>query len=198
LVKKYPEGAGFLIPQSGSFSWDAYQFLKDNGYRRSKLVDDFLKETFVARDKYYYYSQRDVYENALANATSDSERKRINEAWKGWSSEFKNERPLLQEEFANSAANNVKRQASYDDLKRMLNETKLSDPTSNSLRKMIKIYEEYLYSKDNVYNSRSDRDIKVREILRESALQQLKDIAVTNANAKSAFDVLFSNFLRED
>jgi len=198
LVKKYPEGAGFLIPQSGTFSWDAYQFLKDNGYRRSKLVDDFLKESFVAKDKYYYYSQRDVYENALKNVTSDSERKRINESWKVWSTEFKSERPLLQEEFANSASNNIKRQASYDDLKRMLNETKLSDPTSNSLRKMIGIYEQYLYSKDNVYNSRSDRDIKVRDILRESTLQQLKDIAVTNANAKSAFDVLFSNFLRED
>jgi hypothetical protein len=177
LVKQYPEGAGFLIPQSGTFSWDAYQFLKDNGYRRSKLVDDFLKESFVARDKYYYYSQRDVYENALKNAPSDSERKRINAAWKTWSTEFKSERPLLQEEFANSAANNIKRQASYDDLKRMLSEQKLSDPASNSLRKMIGIYEEYLYSKDNVYNSRSDRDIKVREILRESTLQQLKDIA---------------------
>jgi hypothetical protein len=198
LVNKYPEGAGFLIPQSGQFSWDAYQFLKDNGYRETKLVGDFLKETFVSKDKYYYYSQRDVYEDALANAASDSERKRINEAWRNWSKEFKDTRPLLQEEFANSAANNIKRQASYDDLKRMLNETGLSTPTAGKLRKMITIYEEYLYSKDNVYNSRSDRDIKVREILRESTLQQLKDIAETDANAKGAFEVLFSNFLRED
>jgi len=80
----------------------------------------------------------------------------------------------------------------------MLNETGLSTPTAGKLRKMITIYEEYLYSKDNVYNSRSDRDIKVREILRESTLQQLKDIAETDANAKGAFEVLFSNFLRED
>jgi hypothetical protein len=63
---------------------------------------------------------------------------------------------------------------------------------------MIKIYDEYLYSKDNIYNSRSDRDIKVREIIRESTLQQLKDIAKTDANAKSLFEVIFSNFLRED
>lgn len=198
LVRKYPEGAGFLIPQSGEFSWDAYEFLKDNGYRETKLVGDFLKETFVSKDKYYFYSQRDVYESALAKATSDSERKRINEAWKNWSKEFKDTRPLLQEEFANSAANNVKRMASYDDLKRMLSETGLSTPTTNKLRKMISIYEDYLYSKDNVYNSRSDRDIKVRDILRESTLQQLKDIAETDANAKGAFEVLFSNFLRED
>lgn len=198
LVKKYPEGAAFLIPQSGEFSWDAYEFLKDNGYRETKLVGDFLKETFVSRDKYYYYSQEDVYQNALANATSDSERKRINEAWRAWAKDFKSTRPLLQEEFASSAANNIKRQAAYDDLKRMLDQTGISTPTTNKFRQMIKIYDEYLYSKDNVYNSRSDRDIKVREILRESTLQQLKDIAVTDANAKSLFEVIFSNFLRED
>jgi hypothetical protein len=197
LVNRYPEGAAFLIPQSGEFSWDAYQFLKDNGYRETKLVGDFLKETFVSRDKYFFYTQQDKYEAALANAGTDSERKRINESWRAWSKNFKSTRPLLQEEFANSAANNIKRQTAYNDLKRMLNETGISTPTTNKLRQMIKIYEEYLYSKDNIYNSMSDRDIKVRDIIRESTLQQIKDIAKTDANAKGAFDVLFSNFLRE-
>ena len=198
LVNQYPEGAAFLIPQSGEFSWDAYEFLKDNGYRETKLVGDFLKETFVSRDKYYYYSQEDVYQNALANASSDSQRKRINESWRAWAKDFKSTRPLLQEEFASSAANNIKRQAAYGDLKRMLDETGINTPTTNKFRQMIKIYDEYLYSKDNVYNSRSDRDIKVRDILRESTLQQLKDIAKTDANAKSLFEVIFSSFLRED
>jgi len=95
LVAKYPEGAGFLIPQSGTFSWDAYQFLKDNGFRKTKLVDDFLKESFVAKDKYFYYTQRDKYEAALENAGSDSERKRINNAWRNWSSDFKSARPFI-------------------------------------------------------------------------------------------------------
>ena len=197
LVNKYPEGSAFLIPQSGEFSWDAYEFLKDNGYRETKLVGDFLKETFVSTDKYFFYTQQDRYEAALANAGTDSDRKRLNESWRAWSKDFKATRPLLQEEFANSAANNIKRQAAYDDLKRMLNETGISTPATNKLRQMIKIYEEYLYSKDNIYNSRSDRDIKVRDIIRESTLQQLKDIAKTDANAKGAFNVLFSNFLRE-
>lgn len=197
LVKQYPEGAAFLIPQSGEFSWDAYEFLKDNGYRETKLVGDFLKETFVSRDKYFFYTQQDRYEAALAGAASDSERKKINESWRVWSKDFKATRPLLQEEFASSAANNIKRQAAYNDLKRMLDETGISTPTTNKFRQMIKIYEEYLYSKDNIYNSRSDRDIKVRDILRESTLQQIKDIAKTDANAKSLFEVIFSNFLRE-
>ncbi len=198
LVAKYPEGAGFLIPQSGTFSWDAYQFLKDNGFRKTKLVDDFLKESFVSKDKYFYYTQRDKYEAALENAGSDSERKRINNAWRVWSGDFKSARPLLQEEFANSASNNIKRQASYGDLKRLLNESGINNPATKALRSMVNIYEEYLFTKDNVYNSRSERDIRSREFIRESTLEQLKDIARTNPNAKGAFEVLFSNFLRED
>ncbi len=110
LIKKYPEGAAFLMPQSGTFSWEAYQFLKDNGYRETKLVGDFLKETFVAKSKQFYYIQRDKYEEALQNVGTDRERKQLNEAWDAWSKEFKQTRPLLQEEFANSAANNVNKQ----------------------------------------------------------------------------------------
>ncbi len=86
--------------------------------------------------------------------------------------------------FANSASNNIKRQASYGDLKRLLNESGVNNPATKALRKMVNIYEEYLFTKDNVYNSRSERDIRSREFIRESTLEQLKDIARTNPNAK--------------
>ena len=197
LISQYPEGASFLIPQSGTFTWESYEFLKDNGYRETKLVGDFLKETFVAKSKQWYYTQRDKYEKALEKAPTDYERKRLNEAWRTWSSEFTKTRPLLAEEFANSAANNVKRRASYEDLKRMLNETNISSPAANKMRQMIQIYENYRVQKDTVYNSNSESDIKARDILRESTLSQLQDIAATDANAAGAYEVLFSNFLRE-
>ena len=134
----------------------------------------------------------------LESAGSDDRRRRLNTAWRAWSGEFKSARPLLQEEFANSASNNIKRQASYEDLKRLLNESGINNKTTKSLKNMVNIYEEYLYNKDNVYNSRSERDIRSREFIRESTLEQLKDIARKNPNAKGAFEVLFSSFLRED
>ena len=198
LVNKHPEGAAFLIPQSGTFSWDAYEFLKDNGYRESKLVGDFLQESFVAKAKYFYYEQRDKYEKALENAFSDTERRRINEAWSAWASEYKAARPLLQQEFAESAANNIKRMNAYTDLKNMLADTSINTQPAQKLRQMVNVYEEYLNLVNNVYITRSERDVKARDILKESTLSQLKDIAETDANARSAFNVLFSNFLRED
>ena len=197
LVSKYPEGAAFLIPQSGTFTWEAYQFLKDNGYRENKLVGDFLKETFVARSKQWFYTQRDKYETALENAATDYERKRLKDAWDTWSKDFKNTRPLLQEEFANAAANNVKRMNAYSDLKKMLNEQNIQSPSANIIRQMIRTYESFLIQKDTVYNSQSESDIKARDFLRQSTLSQLKDLAANDANAAGVFEILFSNFLRE-
>jgi len=198
LIKKYPEGAAFLMPQSGTFSWEAYQFLKDNGYRENKLVGDFLKESFVAKSKQFYYTQRDKYEEALQGAGTDRERKRINEIWDAWAKEFKQTRPLLQEEFANSAANNIKRMAAYTDLKTMLDETNIVSPATSSIRRMVQLYEDYKLQIDTVYNSRSESDINARELLRTATLSQLQDIAATNPNASGVYDILFSNFLRED
>lgn len=196
LLRAFPEGAGFLIPQDGKFTWDAYQFLKDNGYRQNKLVGDYLKEIFVSNDKQYFYTQQDVYESALASAASDTEKRRINAAWQAWSKEYKSTRPLLQEEFANSAANNIKRQAAYTDLKNMLEKTKINTPSANVLRQMVSIYENYLVAKDTMYNSQSQRDIQARDDMKASTLQQLKSLAETNPNANGAFNVLFANFLR--
>jgi hypothetical protein len=79
----------------------------------------------------------------------------------------------------------------------MLNETDIRNEATGKIRSMIGIYEEYLLAKDTVYNSRSERDVNARDVLRESTLAQLKTIAATNENAASVFATLFSNFLRE-
>ena len=196
LVDKYPEGAAFLIPQAGTFSWEAYQYLKDNGYRTNKLVGDFTKEIFVSRDKQYYYTQREDYEKTLENASSDTERARLKEIWSNWSSEYLKTRPLLREDFASAAVNRPKREAAYADLKRMLSETNINTKSANSIRRMISIYENYLIQRDTVYNSRSEQDSKAREMLQESTITQLEDIAATDSNAREAYYTLFSNFLR--
>lgn len=62
---------------------------------------------------------------------------------------------------------------------------------------MIALYESYKTQVDTVYNSRSQTDIASRDLLREGTISQLKQIANTDANARSVFDILFSNFLRE-
>jgi hypothetical protein len=197
LVKEFPEGAAFLMPQAGTFTWDAYEFLKDNGYRENKLVGDYLKQVFVARDKQFYYSEQDRYEAELTKARTDRERKRINDVWSAWSNEFRNTRPLLVQDFAEAAVNQPKREAAYEDLKKLVFSGKVNNPATSAIRQMINLYEDYLIQKDTVYNSMSEVDIKARGVLRETTMRTIEDIALTNANAKGVYDVLFYNFLRE-
>ncbi len=115
-----------------------------------------------------------------------------------WSKEFKQTRPLLQEEFANSAANNIKRMNAYTDLKRMLDETNIISPATSAIRRMVQLYENYKLQIDTVYNTRSEADINARDILRTATLAEMQDIAATNQNASGVYDILFSNFLRGD
>jgi hypothetical protein len=42
LVNKYPQGSAFLIPNTGEFTYDAYQTLMNEGYRQKKLIGDYL------------------------------------------------------------------------------------------------------------------------------------------------------------
>lgn len=195
LIKEFPEGAAFLMPQTGEFTWDAYEFLKDNGYRENKLVGDYLKEVFVARDKQFYYSEQDRYEAELAKANTDRERKRVNEIWQNWSREYRQTRPLLQQDFAEAAVNGPKRQNAYTDLKKLIGSGKVNNVATKTISNMIQIYENYLLQVDTVYNSMSETDIRARLVLRETTLRQLEDLALTNANAKGVYDVLFYNFL---
>jgi hypothetical protein len=197
LVKKYPEGSSFLIPQTGEFTFDAYKALKAEGYRQNKLVGDFLQEVFVSRSRQYYYEQQDIFENMLARTSSDEEKRKLREKWSVWSSEYRKTRPLFELDLAESASKSVVRKQSYEDMKRMLSETDINTPAANALRRMVNIYEDYRYNVNNVYNSRSERDVNIRKSLREAALIELKEVAATDANASSAFDVLFANFLRD-
>lgn len=197
LLRKYPEGAAYLMPQTGEFTFDAYKALKAEGFRENKLVGDFLQEVFVARSKQYYYEQRDVYEEQLSKAVTDGERKLLKQKWDGWSKEYTNTRPLLQLEFAESASNSLKRIQSYADLKRMLQSENINTPAAKALREMVQAYDEYEYYSSTVYNSRSEDDLRAREALKESTLLQLRQIAAKDPNASSAYDVLFAQFLRD-
>lgn len=197
LIKEYPEGSSYLIPQTGEFTFDAYKALKAEGFRQSKLVGDFMQEVFVSRSRQYYFEQRDTYESMLAQTSSDESKKKLREQWSEWSREYRAARPLLELDLAESASKVIERKQSYDDLKRMLNNTNIDTPAASALRRMVKIYDEYKYNVNTIYNSRSEKDVNIRKSLREAALIELREIASTDANASSAYDILFANFLRD-
>jgi hypothetical protein len=195
LVKKYPQGSAFLIPNTGEFTYDAYQTLMNNGYRQKKLIGDYLKEVSVAKDEQVYYSQKNIRDEALTGVVSDRQRVIINDNWQAWSKEFLAARPLLRMEFASAAENTIKRDAAFADLREMIAEPNLTGSTINRLRDMIREYDEYEILATTQYNSSSDRDIRIRKSYKESLRLRLQEIAAGDPSAVSTYSVLFSRLI---
>ena len=195
LVKAYPQGSAFLIPNTGEFTYDAYQTLMNNGYRQKKLIGDYLKEVSVAKDEQVYYGQKAVRDEALTGAFTDRERSIINDNWQSWSKEFLAARPLLRMEFASAAENTIKRDAAFADLREMIKQPNLTGSTINRLRDMVREYDDYQVLVTTQYNSSSDRDIRTRKSYKESLRLRLQEIAAGDPNATSTYSVLFSRLI---
>jgi len=195
LVKKYPQGSAFLIPNTGEFTYDAYQTLMNEGYRQKKLIGDYLKEVSVAKDEQLYYSQKAIRDEALTGAFTDRERTIVNDNWQMWSKEFLAARPLLRMEFASAAENTIKRDAAFADLREMIKEPNLTGPTISRLREMVREYDDYEIITTTQYNSSSDRDIRIRKSYKESLRLRLQEIAAGDPSATSTYSVLFSRLI---
>jgi hypothetical protein len=195
LVKKYPQGSAFLIPNTGEFTYDAYQTLMNEGYRQKKLIGDYLKEVSVAKDEQVYYSQKAIRDEALTGAFTDRERTIVNDNWQTWSKEFLAARPLLRMEFASAAENTIKRDAAFADLREMITEPNLTGPTISRLREMVREYDDYNILITTQYNSNSDRDIRIRKSYKESLRLRLQEVAAGDPSATSTYSVLFSRLI---
>jgi hypothetical protein len=195
LVKKYPQGSAFLIPNTGEFTYDAYQTLMNEGYRQKKLIGDYLKEVSVAKDEQVYYSQKAIRDEALTEVVSDRQRSIINDNWQTWSKEFLAARPLLRMEFASAAENTIKRDAAFTDLREMIKEPNLTGSTINRLRDMVREYDDYQTLVTTQYNSSSDRDVRIRKSYKESLRLRLQEIAAGDPSAVSTYSVLFSRLI---
>jgi hypothetical protein len=195
LVKKYPQGSAFLIPNTGEFTYDAYQTLMNEGYRQKKLIGDYLKEVSVAKDEQVYYSQKAIRDEALTGSFTDRERAIVNDNWQAWSKEFLAARPLLRMEFASAAENTIKRDAAFTDLREMIKEPNLTGTTINRLRDMVREYDDYNILVTTQYNSSSDRDIRIRKSYKESLRLRLQEIAAGDPSAVSTYSVLFSRLI---
>ncbi len=196
LLKKYPEAAAFLIPNIGKFSYDAYKTMMNEGFLDKKQVGDFLRETQIATDKQYYFQQRKDYLDTLATATSVDQKRMINQKWDNWSGQFMSVRPLLQTEFASGGASDVRREIAITDLRNMLtNEKNLpKTKTVSVLRQMLQAYDNFSAQYSSI-TDRTDEAQSRKNALQEGAKAQLQELANSNPNTKSAYDVLFASLI---
>jgi len=196
LFKKYPQGAAFLIPYEGDFSWDAYQTMRREGLRYSKRVDDYLREVQTASDLQVYYSNKENYESSLENSLSDFQRRQYREQWQAWSSDWKNTHPLIQEELAQGGQRAIERRNALTDLSTMLSDKSVAvqPKTRAALTEMLNVYNEYVDTKTR-YATFGSVGTTLSDSLLAATIARMKEIAAVNSNANSAYNVLFSRLL---
>ena len=196
LFKEYPQGAAFLIPHKGGYSWDAYKTMTDNGLRQNKTVSDFLREAQTAADMQVYYDRKNEYESNLEKVGTDFERTQLRNEFNNWATIFKAGRPLVQEELSQGGKKAIERMKALNDLQKMLNEKSAftaAPDTANKLKEMMDLYNSYKKTKDDLDNFNGSRFLA--NMNKEETIIKMRELATYNENTQSAYNVLFGRLL---
>jgi hypothetical protein len=195
LFKKYPQGAAFLMPHKGGFSWDAYKTMKDMGLKYNKRVDDYLREVQTAADLQTYYGKKNEYETNLETMPTDFERSMARKEFQDWAKIFKAGRPLVQEELAQGGQKAIQRQNAINDLRNMLNDKNVTVRGSiqKSLKNMLDLYDSFQMQKDALSNVSGTTNLV--SFMKDDTILQMRELAKKNENTKSAYNTLFASLL---
>jgi hypothetical protein len=198
LFKTYKEGAAFLIPNEGAFSYDAYRTMKTMGLRENKRVEDHLVEVQSAADAEIYYERKNKLDATLSNITDPQIRKIFRQQYNTWKDSFMAGRPMLEEYLGKGRERAVERNRALDDLTNMLDDSKFSNirpETQNVLRDMVNAYKGYVKQKQIFELTGGDREII--DLVKTSTLSRIKNLSTFNENTLTAYNSIFSRLLGE-
>lgn len=196
LLAKYPQGAAFLIPQAGEFDFNAYKLMFKEGLKQNKTLTDFVRQVSSAKDVQYYYSQKDAFDAQLQMTFSTDAKRQMRDQWQTWSDQFKNARPLLQEQLGQGGQKAIERVRAVDDLRKMLADPEIKTQlnTRGVLSQMLNKYDEYVNARDAISGS-SGRQQDYKDMLKANTKVAMQQLASQNANAQAAYDVLFARLM---
>ena len=196
MFKEFPEAAAFLIPHKGAFSFDAYRTMANMGLRKSKRVEDYLREVQTASDLQVYYTKRNEYEESLKFAGTDIGRRIAREQFNTWKDRFFAGRPLVAEELNQGAEKRIKTLQALDDLQKFLENPKYANirpDTQNVLREMNKAYVDFKTQQEIFELTGASKDLA--DTIKASTISRIKELSLYNENTQAAYDVLFGKLL---
>jgi hypothetical protein len=198
VLDKYKEAGAFLIPNAGTFDFNAYKLLFKSGLKVNKTLTDFVTEVSAAKDKQIYYSKKDEFDQQMSYTTSTAEKRMLRDQWQTWSSEFKGARPALQEELGAGSAKAIQRTRALDDLRNMLNDKSITanPKVQKNLKQMLDTYDNYVMQRDLSTFSASGNTQDYKDMLRLNAQTTLEAIAGKDSNALAAYNSLFAPLFR--
>ena len=198
LFNTYKEGAAFLIPHKGAFSWDAYRTMKSMGLRENKRVEDYLLEVQTAAGVQTYFDKKDEFDNSLAGILDPSVRKILRKQFNDWKDTFNAGQPLVEEYLGKGREKEIERVNALDDLSRMLDDPRFSSirpQTQGVLREMVQAYKDYRKQQEVFEITGGNAD--VIDIIKVGTLQRIRELSAFNENTQAAYMSIFSRLLGE-
>ena len=196
LFNQYPEGATFLIPHNGGFSWDAYKTMTDMGLRKNQRVEDHLRKIQTSADLQSYYDRKNDYEASLKNSATDYERSRLRKDFTAWKSVFFAGRPLVAEELASGGQKKIETLNALNDLEFMLSDSNAraaSPKTFDALKSMLNTYLEFKAEKER-YDRFGGSQVLIQNA-KDRTIVKLRELSQFNENTLAAYDSLFGSLL---
>ena len=198
LFNTYKEGAAFLIPNEGAFSYDAYRTMKTMGLRENKRVEDHLVQVQAAADAEIYYERKNKFDESLTVISSPEIRKILRQQYNTWKDTYMAGRPMLEEYLGKGREKAIERVRALDDLSNMLDDPKFANirpETQDVLRKMVDTYKGYVKQKEMFELTGGNRD--TLDLTRSLSLRKIKELSNFNENTLSAYMSIFSRLLGE-
>ena len=198
LFNTYKEGAAFLIPHQGAFSWDTYRIMKSMGLRENKRVEDYLLEVQTASDAQTYYDRKDQFDASITGIADPQIRKILRQQYNSWKDTYMAGRPMLEEYLGKGREKAVERVRALDDLSAMLDDERFSNirpETQKVLKEMVQAYDSYKKQKDVFDLVGGDREIL--DLVQSGTLRKIKELSDFNENTKAAYMSIFSRLLGE-
>jgi hypothetical protein len=198
LFNTYKEGAAFLIPHKGAFSWDAYRTMKSMGLRENKRVEDYLLEVQTAAGVQTYFDKKDEFDNSLAGILDPSVRTILRKQFNDWKDTFNAGQPLVEEYLGKGREKEIERVNALDDLSRMLDDPRFSNirpQTQEVLREMVQAYKDYRKQQEVFAIAGGNAD--VIDIIKVGTLQRIRELSSFNENTQAAYMSIFSRLLGE-
>jgi len=198
LFNTYKEGAAFLIPHKGAFSWDAYKTMKSMGLRENKRVEDYLLEVQTASDVQTYYDKKDEFDTSLTGISDPSVRTILRKQFNTWKDTFNAGHPLVQEYLGKGRETEIARVNALDDLGKMLDDPRFANirpQTQKVLREMVNAYKDYRKQQEvfDLIGGNSE----VVDLIKVGTLQRIKELSNFNENTQAAYMSIFSRLLGE-
>lgn len=198
LFDTYKEGAAFLIPHDGAFSFDAYRTMKSMGLQSKKRIEDYLLQVQTASDVQEYFERKEKFDATLSTSVNPTFRKVLRAEYNSWKDSFFAGHPLVQEWLGRGRENAIERVRALDDLNNMLNDSRFANirpETQKVLRDMVDTYKSYQSQKEAFEMIGEDADML--DALKGTTLRRLEDLSSLNENTRAAYISIFSRLLGE-